>query len=94
MRKGILRDEVQLPPALFEALNIIASWESWTLGYMCRMTLISLLESEYGEMLSIMEDPLRSKSERAWSRQHENALAPIMAKLGWDGNCIAPWESA
>ena len=92
--KGILRDELQLSPALYDALNIVAAWESWTFGEMCRLTLISLLESEYGDMLGTIEGNHHSKREKAWARKHQQALAPLMKQLGWNGSTIAREEEA
>jgi len=92
--KEILRDELQLSPTLYDALNIVAAWESWTFGEMCRLTLISLLESEYGEMLGIIGSERSAKREKAWARSHQLALAPLMKKLGWDGGVITREEEA
>jgi len=92
--KGILRDELQLSPTLYDALNIVAAWESWTFGEMCRLTLISLLESEYGDMLTIIEGNHHSKREKAWAKAHQSALAPLMKILGWNGSKIANEEEA
>jgi len=92
--KGILRDELQLSPTLYDALNIVAAWESWTFGEMCRLTMISLLESEYGEMLAIIEGNHHSRREKAWAREHQASLAPLMKSLGWDGTKITREEEA
>ena len=92
--KGILRDELQLSPTLYAALNIVSAWESWTFGEMCRLTLISLLESEYGDMLMIIEGNHHSRREKAWAREHQASLAPLMKSLGWDGTKITREEEA
>lgn len=92
--KGILRDELQLSPTLYDALSIVAAWESWTFGEMCRITLISLLESEYGEMLGIIGSERASKGEKVWAKAHQSALAPLMKSLGWNGSIITREEEA
>ena len=92
--KGILRDELQLSPTLYNALNIVATWESWTFGEMCRLILISLLENEYGDMLTIIEGNHHSRREKAWAREHQSSLAPLMKSLGWDGTKITREEEA
>lgn len=92
--KKVLCDELQLSPALYDALNIVAAWESWTFGEMVRLTLISLLESEYGEMLGTMGNILRSERERAWAMKHERPLGRLMKQLGWNGTTIASEEEA
>jgi len=85
---------LQLSPALYDALNIVAAWESWTFGEMARLTLISLLESEYCDLLGIIECAHYSKREKAWARQHQSALAPLMESLGWNGGTIASEREA
>lgn len=79
------RDELQLSPTLYDALNIVAAWEHWTFGEMCRRILISFLVSEYGDIFEIIGGNHYSRKEKAWARQHQAALAPLMNELGWNG---------
>lgn len=83
--KSILLNQLQLTPDLFEALKLVASWENWSFGEMCRLTLVSLLESEAGEMASMANDKSRSRRERKWAEDHQKPLAPILKNLGWNG---------
>lgn len=55
---------------------------------MARKILISFLENDYAEMLSVIESERSSRHEKTWAKQHEQLLSPIMEKLGWDGNTI------
>ena len=56
--------------------------------------MISLLESDYGDMLAIISGNHHSKREKSWARKHKAALAPLMIQLGWNGSVIAREKEA
>ncbi len=89
-----LLDALQLSPTLFASLSIVAAWEGWTVEEMCRKNLVSLLESEFGEMLAIADNESRDEQEREWVKGYVSALAPLMQSLGWNGSAITSEEEA
>ena len=45
-------------------------------------------------MLTIIEGNHHSRREKAWAREHQSSLAPLMKSLGWDGTKITREEEA
>ncbi|MFZ4777050.1 MAG: hypothetical protein ACOYM3_16900 [Terrimicrobiaceae bacterium] len=81
--------EPDLLPNEVAALSVIAKWNGETLTEISRKTLISLIETELGDM-EFSASGRRCKSGRAtaWAKECMERVKPFIGALGWNGQSM------
>lgn len=65
-----------------QAIALCAEWNGMNIPTYVRTIILSMVGTEFEEILSISEDPQKARKERNWARRFHRKLAPIFRRPG------------